>query len=55
MIIGKGGAMLKQIGTKAREDLELLLGCKVNLKLFVKVRENWRNSQSVMNTLGYRK
>lgn len=55
MIIGKGGVMLKQIGTKAREDLELLLGCKVNLKLFVKVRENWRNSQSVMNTLGYRK
>ena len=43
IIIGKGGLMLKEIGTRARKDIEKLLGKKVNLKLFVKVEENWRN------------
>ncbi|MGI6562269.1 MAG: GTPase Era [Clostridia bacterium] len=55
IIIGKSGSMLKKIGTEARVDLEALLGCKVNLQLFVKVRENWRNSITVMDALGYRK
>ena len=43
IIIGKGGLMLKEIGTRARKDIEKLVGRKVNLKLFVKVEENWRN------------
>jgi GTP-binding protein Era len=55
IIIGKSGSMLKKIGTEALVDLEALLGCKVNLQLFVKVRENWRNSITVMDALGYRK
>ncbi len=49
MIIGKGGERLKQIGTLARKDIEELLGTKVNLKLFVKVKEDWRNRENVIN------
>ena len=44
IIIGKNGSMLKKIGTYAREDLERMLGIKINLKLWVKVREDWINS-----------
>ena len=44
IIIGKQGAMLKRIGTYAREDLEDMLGCKVNLQLWVKVKEDWINN-----------
>ena len=44
IIIGKGGAMLKKIGTNARYEIERLLGCKVNLKLWVKVKKDWRDS-----------
>ena len=44
IIIGKNGSMLKRIGTYAREDLEKMLGIKINLKLWVKVREDWINS-----------
>lgn len=54
IIIGAKGAMLKEIGLKARVDIEELLGSKIYLELFVKVRENWRNKQSVLRTLGYR-
>ena len=43
IIIGKNGSMLKKIGTYAREDLEKMLGIKINLKLWVKVREDWVN------------
>lgn len=39
IIIGKGGAMLKKIGSKAREDMERFFGCKINLRLWVKVKE----------------
>lgn len=46
IIIGKGGQMLKRIGTYAREDLEKMLGMKVNLKTWVKVREEWQDSDS---------
>ncbi|MDE7361451.1 MAG: GTPase Era [Oscillospiraceae bacterium] len=49
MIIGKGGERLKEIGTMARKDIEELLGCKVNLQLFVKVKEDWRNRENIIN------
>ena len=53
IIIGKQGAMLQKIGTEARMDIERLLGTKVNLKLWVKVREDWRNRAFDLRTLGY--
>ena len=53
IIIGKQGAMLRTIGSQAREDIEQLLGTKVMLKLFVKVREGWRNRESDLRSLGY--
>ena len=53
MVIGKGGRMLKRIGTEARKDMEMLFGTKVYLELFVKVEENWRDSKRVMRELGY--
>lgn len=52
MIIGKGGERLKHIGTMAREDMEDLLGAKVNLRCFVKVKEDWRNRERVISDLG---
>jgi len=54
IIIGARGALLKQIGEKARQDIEEMLGSKIYLELFVKVRDDWRNKQSVLRTLGYR-
>ena len=54
IIIGAKGAMIKQIGSEARRDLEMLFGTKVFLKLFVKVKKDWRNSTAVLKTLGYR-
>jgi GTP-binding protein Era len=53
IIIGKRGAMLGKIGTEARADIERLLDAKVNLKLWIKVREDWRNRISDLRTLGY--
>lgn len=53
IIIGKGGSMLKKIGMEARRDVEWLLGCRVNLQLWVKVKEDWRNKTSVLVELGY--
>lgn len=53
IIIGKHGAMLQKIGSEAREDIERLLGTKVMLKLWVKVREDWRNRASDLRVLGY--
>ena len=53
IIIGRGGSMLKKIGSAAREDMEWLLGGKVNLQLWVKIKDDWRNRQSVLNELGY--
>jgi GTP-binding protein Era len=52
IIIGKGGAMLKQIGTLARQDAEHLLGVKVFLKLYVKVKKGWREDDAVLRNLG---
>lgn len=54
MVIGKGGAMLKKIGSQARADLEMLFGTKVFLQLWVKVKEDWRNSGFMLKELGYR-
>ena len=53
IIIGKGGSMLKKIGEQARHDMEWMLGMRVNLQLWVKVKEDWRNSISTMRELGY--
>lgn len=54
IIIGKQGAMLKKIGTKARHDIENLLDCRVNLKLWVKVKKDWRDSDFMIKNFGYR-
>lgn len=54
IIIGKGGRMLKRIGSEARTDIEWLLGVQVNLQLWIKVKEDWRNRQQMLNELGYR-
>ena len=53
IIIGRQGSMLKRIGSEARKDMEWLLGTRVNLQLWVKVKNDWRNSTSVMKELGY--
>ena len=53
IIIGKGGAMLKKIGAQARMDAEKMLEDRVNLKLYVKVRENWRDSDILLKNYGY--
>ena len=53
IIIGKQGAMLGKIGSEARRDIEKLLNTHVLLKLWVKVREDWRNRENVIRSLGY--
>lgn len=53
IIIGKRGEKLKDIGSRARQDIERFLGCKVYLELWVKVNEDWRNKESFMNTIGF--
>ena len=55
IIIGKGGAMLKKIGSAARYEIERMMEQKVNLKLWVKVRKEWRNSELFIKNFGYRK
>lgn len=55
IIIGKGGATIKKIGTYAREDIEKMLDAKVFLDLYVRVKENWRDSDFNINNLGYNK
>ena len=55
IIIGKGGSMLKKIGSAARYEIEELLENRVNLKLWVKVRKEWRDSELMMKNFGYRK
>ena len=54
IIIGKGGSMLKNIGAKARPEMEKMLECSVNLQLWVKVKENWRDSDFLVANFGYR-
>lgn len=55
ILIGKEGKMLKRIGSLAREEIEKLLGTKVFLELWVKVKPDWRNSDTMLKTLGYKK
>ncbi|MFD1550314.1 GTPase Era [Levilactobacillus fuyuanensis] len=55
IMIGKGGSMLKKIGTMARHDIEHLLGSKVYLQLWVKVQPNWRDKATLLKSYGYRK
>ena len=54
IIVGKNGAELKMVGTYARQDLEKLFGTKVYLNLWVKVKENWRESRAAVGNFGYR-
>ena len=54
IIIGKGGAMLKKIGESARQDIETFMGTKVFLQTWVKVKENWRDSQAQLRNFGFR-
>ena len=53
MIIGKNGDMLKKIGRMSREDIERFLGTKAFLQTWVKVKENWRDSQTAIKNFGY--
>jgi GTPase len=52
IVLGKGGEMIKRIGTEARQDLEEMLGSRVFLDLHVKVREQWRDDERILNELG---
>ncbi len=54
IVIGKGGSLLKKVGTNARKDIENLLGSKVFLEIWVKVKEDWRNKPFHLNELGFR-
>ncbi len=53
IILGKGGSMIKKISTYARQDLESMTGSKIFIKLFVRVKDDWRTSDSIMKDLGY--
>ena len=53
IIIGKGGSMLKQVGQLARKEIELLLGSRIYLDIWVKVKKDWRNHDGLLRTLGY--
>ena len=55
IILGKNGAMIKKIATYARQDIEKIAGSKVFLTLFVRVKEDWREDESVMRSIGYDK
>lgn len=52
IVIGKGGEMLKRISTSARKELERFFGCRVNLKCWVKVKEDWRNREGLIHNFG---
>ena len=54
IIIGKGGEMLKKIGTQARRDIEDILEMQANLKLWVKVKKDWRDSDCLLKNCGYK-
>ena len=55
IIIGKGGAMLRKIGSQARHEIEKMLEMKVNLQLWVKVKKDWRDSDYMIKNFGYDK
>jgi len=54
IIIGKNGDMLKRISTYSRQDMEKFLGSKVYIRLWVKVRNNWRDDNNHLKSLGYK-
>lgn len=54
IIIGKNGSKLKEIGRQARQDIELLLGSKINLQLWVKIEKNWRDKENKVKYFGYK-
>ena len=54
IVIGKGGQVLKRVGTLARRELEELLGSKVFLEIYVKSKKNWRDNPSLLEEMGYR-
>ena len=54
IIIGKSGSMLKTVGTEARKELEKVFGIKIYLELWVKIKNEWRNDQRFLNSMGYR-
>jgi GTP-binding protein Era len=53
IIIGKGGEMIKKVGTYARQDIEVFLNKKVFLEIFVKVIADWRNRKNYLKSFGY--
>jgi GTP-binding protein Era len=53
IVIGKGGRVLKEVGQQARQDIEDLIGNKVNLKLWVKIKEGWADDERALQSLGY--
>jgi GTP-binding protein Era len=53
IVVGKQGRVLKEVGRQARLEIEALLGSKVNLKLWVKVKEGWADDERVLRSLGY--
>ena len=55
IIIGKGGKMLKKIGSQSRQEIENLLDCQVNLQLWVKIKKDWRNSDFLIKNYGFNK
>lgn len=55
IVIGKGGALLKQVGQLARQDIERLLGSQIFLELWVKVKKDWRNQERILRDLGFRR
>lgn len=54
IVIGKGGAMLRKIGSQARKEIEDMLEMKVNLQLWVKVKKDWRDSDFMIKNFGYK-
>ena len=55
IVIGKGGTMIRKIGSQARRDIEQMLEMQVNLQLWVKVRKDWRDSDFMIKNFGYDK
>jgi len=53
IVIGAGGQLLKDVGRLAREDIQNLLGSKIYLDLWVKVKKDWRNREGILKSFGY--